>query len=358
MSRPWRSVTAQSLHYFGRPHTGPPAGPVGGRASWRAAAHADPAAWTHVLSPAELDHLDAALDASGDAPLGAPGASALSLGPLRAHIAGWRRALTSGRGFLRIRGVPVARWGEARTGRFFWALGLALGRPGAQNGDGDLLGHVRDLREETGQRIRQYRTAEDICFHCDAADAVGLLCLQPAMVGGRSRIASSVAIFETIVAEDPELARAWFDPLWLDVRMDTGADAVRVRPGCFHAGRLRTFLHPEYFRTATEHAGIPALSPDQLRLLERVDALANDPAYHLEMDLQRGDIQLCSNHTIVHARTAFEDGEAASERRHLLRLWLTLEGTGGVGERWLRLREAAPVAASVLRRRVALRLFR
>jgi hypothetical protein len=201
--------------------------------------------------------------------------------------------------------------------------------------------------------VRQYRTAEDICFHCDAADAVGLLCLRPAWSGGRSRIASSVAIFDQIQAEDPALACAWFDPIWLDVRMDTGADAVRVRPGCFHAGRLRTFMHPEYFRTATEHPGIPPLTDAQARLLDRFDALANDPAVHIEMDLRPGDVQLCSNHTIVHARTAFEDGHAPEERRHLLRLWLTLEGTGGAGERLLRARTVAPVAASVLRRRWA-----
>ena len=40
------------------------------------------------------------------------------------------------------------------------------------------------------------------------------------------------------------------------------------------------------------------------------------------MALEPGDIQLLSNHTIVHARTAYEDDPG--RKRHLLRLWLTL----------------------------------
>jgi alpha-ketoglutarate-dependent taurine dioxygenase len=43
------------------------------------------------------------------------------------------------------------------------------------------------------------------------------------------------------------------------------------------------------------------------------------------MELRPGDLQLVSNHTILHARTAYEDGGAG--KRHLLRLWLTLDGS-------------------------------
>ena len=32
-----------------------------------------------------------------------------------------------------------------------------------------------------------------------------------------------------------------------------------------------------------------------------------------------------SNHTVVHARTPYEDFEDKARRRHLLRLWLSLE---------------------------------
>lgn len=350
-----RTVHAQTLHYFARVHRGAPAGPVGGPASWVAADHADPTAWTHTLTAAERADLEATLARPevADRPLEA--LVRTPLGALDAHVAGWRHTLTHGRGFLRLRGVPVGDWGEARTGRFFWLLGLALGVPGAQNGQEDLLGHVRDLREAVGHRVRQYRTAEGICYHCDAADAVGLLCLQPARSGGLSRIASSVAIFDRIVTTEPDLAAALFEPLHLDVRMDGGVDALRVVPAAWDGQKLRTFYHSEYFRTAPEHPGIPPLSPRQVALLDRFDALAASPEMHLEMDLAPGDIQLLSNHTIVHGRTAFADDPDPARRRHLLRLWLSLEPPPGPADQLRRLRSLAPLAWSLLARKRAVK---
>ena len=40
---------------------------------------------------------------------------------------------------------------------------------------------------------------------------------------------------------------------------------------------------------------------------------------HFLMTLQRGDIQLVHNHTLLHDRTAFQDAPEPSLRRHLLR---------------------------------------
>ena len=43
------------------------------------------------------------------------------------------------------------------------------------------------------------------------------------------------------------------------------------------------------------------------------------------MQLECGDIQLVSNHFVLHARTAYQDHQEAEKKRHLLRLWLSLE---------------------------------
>lgn len=60
-------------------------------------------------------------------------------------------------------------------------------------------------------------------------------------------------------------------------------------------------------------------------VLDTYDAVAADLAVHLDMWLAPGDMQFLSNHTIAHARTAFEDADDPDLRRHLLRLWLSLE---------------------------------
>ena len=53
---------------------------------------------------------------------------------------------------------------------------------------------------------------------------------------------------------------------------------------------------------------------------------AEAPDQALEMDFRRGDIQLVSNHLIMHSRAAFEDDpHAGGARRHLLRLWLSYD---------------------------------
>ena len=46
---------------------------------------------------------------------------------------------------------------------------------------------------------------------------------------------------------------------------------------------------------------------------------------YLDMELEPGDIQWLSNHTVVHARTEYEDHAEPARRRHLLRLWLSIE---------------------------------
>ena len=48
-----------------------------------------------------------------------------------------------------------------------------------------------------------------------------------------------------------------------------------------------------------------------------------DPAIHLDMDLQIGDMQLCNNYTVLHSRTGFEDYPEPERPRHMIRFWLT-----------------------------------
>jgi hypothetical protein len=73
------------------------------------------------------------------------------------------------------------------------------------------------------------------------------------------------------------------------------------------------------------------------------------------MDLAPGDIQLVSNHTVLHARTAYEDYAALTERRHLLRLWLSLPGSGR-GGRLSRLSGRLRLLARVAPQRLQARL--
>ena len=176
--------------------------------------------------------------------------------------------------------------------------------------------------------VRLYRTSSDIAYHCDAADVVGLLCLRAAKRGGASRIVSSVSVYDALLEERPDLARRLYEPFLLDVRNEDKSGALRYIPipPCRHAdGRLRTFYHSDYFRSVQRHDDVAPFTRDEIDLLDTYERIAADPGLYLDMELEPGDIQWLSNHVVLHARTAYEDHDEPERRRHLLRLWLSIE---------------------------------
>jgi Taurine catabolism dioxygenase TauD, TfdA family len=325
------SYAQQSGHYFDRPHEGIAPGPIGGTAAWRRTDVADPALWREELSRAQVDELRRAVAHAKNTgrPLGELGASDFPLPTLAREVARWREEVERGRGFQVVSGLPVRQWSEADASLCFWCLGLHMGRPGAQNPQGDLLGHVRDTGEDAGDPfVRLYRTAANIAYHCDAADVVGLLCLHAARRGGASRIASSVAVYDEIARRRPDLVARLYEPFLLDIRNEDASGALRylpIPPCRFAGGRLRTFYHSDYFRSVVRHADVSPFTDSERELLDLYEAIAGDPEFFLDMDFAPGDIQWLSNHTIVHARTAYEDHPEPDRKRHLLRLWLSID---------------------------------
>ena len=87
-------------------------------------------------------------------------------------------------------------------------------------------------------------------------------------------------------------------------------------------GAPRMFYIGWYIRDAQRHPEVPRLTDEQLEAMELLESIANDPAFHVEMDFQPGDVQLLNNGRILHAREAYEDHDDPGLRRHLLRLWL------------------------------------
>ena len=126
-----------------------------------------------------------------------------------------------------------------------------------------------------------------------------------------------------------------------------------MRPCCFDSGSLRTFYHTDYFRSATGRDGASLLTPEDRALLDRYNAIAESPEMHLDMELDPGDVQLLSNHTVMHARTDYEDYPEPERRRHLLRLWISLPASASLATRLRKERSRAAMLLTTVRVKVS-----
>ncbi|WP_431267158.1 TauD/TfdA family dioxygenase [Dankookia sp. P2] len=285
--------------------------------------------WTRHLTAAEVAALEAAvarLDATGIdiAAIGPRDLQEPALQPLVEEI---RAATLHGRGFILVRGVPVQRWTVRQCAIAYFGLGTLLGEPVSQNAMGHILGHVKDIGADYARPDhRGYQTAARLPYHCDSSDIVGLLCLKPAKAGGKSSIVSSWALFNEMLRRHPDLLPELLAPVYRDRRGEVpeGAEpwyAVPVFSPMPDGGLVATYVRSA-MRKAQRFPEVPRTTPALEAACDALDALAEDPAIHLDMDFQPGDMQFVSNHWIMHSRTAYEDFPDPAERRHLFRLWL------------------------------------
>lgn len=286
--------------------------------------------WIHTLSVAELADIDAAVRAfkSSGAPLAGISAGGFPLGAFGATLKGILKELLEGRGFVMLRGLPVDRYTREEQAIAYMGIGAHLGVARSQNAKGHLLGHVKDLGLNIQDpNVRYYQTNRRLEYHTDSVDIVGLLCLKTAKAGGESYIASSMTLYNEILARRPELLPALFQPFPTDRR---GEVPEGMKPWFdmpvfhWHAGKLSCIYVRQYIESAQKHFPEAArLTKDQVAAMDLMDELVNDPQIHLSMAFLPGDMQFLHNHQILHSRNDFENWPEPERHRHLLRLWLS-----------------------------------
>ncbi len=304
------SAAEQGAHFLNRPSHGRPQAPVRSPAAWLPPDLGAPANWREDLTErqaAALLHMAEGLAACARAPADIePGD--VCLPGLAPAISAWRNEVFNGRGFVLLRGLRIDGVSRETLTWLMIGLGMQFGRLGLQNPQGDLIGEVRNTgAAQRDPNARNYATDREFRFHCDAADVLGLLCVSPAARGGRSRIASSVSVFNALAARRPDLARRLFEPMLLDLRNEQAPGQPgfgEVTPCAYADGELRTFYISDYFRSVVRHPGV-VLSGVENELFDLYEALADEAA--IDFELEPGDIQIMNNHVLLHARTAFED---------------------------------------------------
>ena len=294
--------------------------------------------WMLQLSAADIAELEVAA-----APVLASGqniaeltAAGFPLPGLAGRLVALRKELVEGRGFALLRGLPVAKYSEREAGTIFYGLGCHLGTPRSQNAKGHMLGHVRDLGLSSNDpNVRIYQTNERQTFHTDSTDVVGLLCINKAKTGGASLLVSASTIFNEMRKARPDLLQLLLQPIATDRRGEVPEGMLPyllIPVFSFEGGLLTIFYQRQYIDSAQRFEDAPRLTPAHVEALDLFDRLANDPQLNLSMELEPGDMQFVYNHGLLHDRTGFEDWEDAAQKRHLLRLWLSVPGDRALPE--------------------------
>ncbi len=246
------------------------------------------------------------------------------------HLQSLKQILLHGKGFQVLRGLPVESYSQAFYATVFCGIGAHLGSARSQNAAGHILGHVRDTGASVADpNARIYQTAARQSFHTDSADVVGLLCIRPAREGGESLLVSALAIYNRMLEERPDLLPLLFEPIATDRRGEIPEGAkpyFEIPPLSWNKGFLTVLYQRQYIDSAQRFDDAKRLTPAHIEALDLFDSLANDPQLNLSMQLQAGDMQFVYNHSQLHDRTAFVDWPEPEKRRHLLRLWLSIDG--------------------------------
>jgi Taurine catabolism dioxygenase TauD, TfdA family len=320
--------------------------PISGRVAWRGEDLAASSDWIRMVTTAEVDELDRALRAVQRRGLAWRELTRedFSIPRFSAALAEVREELENGRGVVLLRRIPVERYSEDELRILYWGIGLHTGTPRYQNPKGELIGDVRDenrlygaVREavtpgEVRSSRNKARSAGPLRFHTDRVDVVTLLCIRPAATGGLSKIASAVAVHNTILARRPDLHALLCQPYYHTRQGEAGGEAryyamplFATRDGRFTSQYSRTFVE-----AAQRIPEVPRMTAAQDEALDLWAEVCEELCY--TMDMRPGDVQLLNNHVVYHARTTYEDDPTPGRDRFLMRLWLSMPNSRALPE--------------------------
>ena len=142
-------------------------------------------------------------------------------------------------------------------------------------------------------------------------------------------LVSTASIYNEMRQRRPDLASLLFDPIATDRRGEVPEGEkpyFEIPVLSWHEGYLTGMYQRQYIDSAQRFPDAMRLTSAHIDALDLFDEIANDPKLCLGMQLQPGDMQFVHNHSLLHDRTGFRDWPDPKDRRHLLRLWLSVPG--------------------------------
>jgi alpha-ketoglutarate-dependent taurine dioxygenase len=237
-----------------------------------------------------------------------------------------RDEVRSGKGLAVIRGLPI----DGTLQQFIdavWEVGRHFGHALSQNAQGELIGHVIDATRED-PTPRMYRSNLELRPHSDITAMISLACWEKAQSGGASVVVSGVTVHDEMRQRAPEL----LEPLYRGYHYHRlGEEAPDEEPATPYRVPVFAVLNGQlscrYQRTgiAAGHRerGVP-LAGEDIAAFNLFDEIAKAPENRLSFFLERGEMMVINNYTVMHARTQFTN--YPEPQRRLIRLWLDAPG--------------------------------
>lgn len=304
-----------------------PMKPVVDPAGWEPDEIRDVDRWCYNLTMSDQDEILAAVAdvRRAGVPLELVSRDTFKLGALTGLLEDVRRELLDGRGVVRLRDFPVHRMSKDEAFYAYLGIGAYVGSIEPQNQYGHLIAHIKNLREtpRTADDPRGYQSYLGGSFHVDSTDFVALLCLHEARSGGESRLASSVTVYNRMLAERPDL----IEPLMMDFYKSRYGEFLEGEKPYYKApifafvdGYFSALGYSTGFDAAKSLPGVRPLTDKQLEARPIYERIVSECS--IDMPFRQGDVQFLNNYVVVHARHTFTDWPEDDRKRYLLRLWL------------------------------------
>jgi hypothetical protein len=283
--------------------------------------------WEHTLSPEEIAELATATRQALDKGLevGRFGREYFPLPTLGPRIERIVDHVENGIGFAVVHGVPVDDYNESALKLLYWGLGAYTGQVISQNSKGQLLAEVSDRGNAYGDRnTRGFSTNAELSPHVDTSDMTALLCVRTAKHGGDSRVVSSSAAYNVILAEHPEYLPVLFRGFKNDLRGEgpTGKiyELTHARIPVYNnfAGRTSCSFNYRMIENAAQKLGVPLTGLERAALDFLREVTLRDEM-GVRFSMRKGDVQMVSNHSVFPPRTF-------TQRRYRHRLWVNVRG--------------------------------
>jgi len=268
--------------------------------------------------------------------------------------------LARGKGFVLFRGLDAND--KERLRRVFWIIGIGLGEPVMQNAKGEILSIVADrfAGAERGVDTRGYESNDELRYHCDGGDCIGMSCIRQAPEGGGNGLVSLFALYNKILTSYPEHLDVLKQGFPLYSRKEKGAaestkklgkvQQKRIPVFAWHEDRMSTWLNIQLAELAAEVSG-QAYTDAERGALACMETLANSPELQLTFKQEPGDVIFINNLAVMHRREKYIDAPDPAQRRMLYRMWINLHASQPVTAQHAALRRGirgpAPVIAAV-----------